>query len=69
MEHLELPKLLDERQVAELLGCQKSTLSAWRCTGRVHLAFIRVGRLIKYSPDDVARFIENHRHEAQQPAA
>jgi len=65
---MELPKLLDEREVAALLGVQPSTLAAWRCTGRVNLPYIRAGRLVRYCPEDVARFIESRRHEAQQPA-
>lgn len=69
MGRVELPKrLLTESEVAEILQLRCSTLSAWRCTGRVKLRFIRAGRLIRYIPDDVVKFIEDRANDTQQPA-
>ena len=52
--------LLNESSVAKRLHCEVKTLQAWRCRGGGP-PFIRVGRLIRYSPDDVREWIESRR--------
>lgn len=52
--------LLNESSVAKQLRCEVKTLQAWRCRGGGP-PFIRVGRLIRYSPDDLQRWIESRR--------
>ena len=52
-----LPALLNERQVAAVLGLRPATLSVWRCTGRYDLRFIKSGRLVRYRLDDIIAFI------------
>jgi hypothetical protein len=47
-----MAELLNESSVAKQLHCEVKTLQAWRCRGGGP-TFIRVGRLIRYSPDDV----------------
>lgn len=49
--------LLDENAVANKLGVSPATLQAWRCTGRVYLPFIKVGRLVRYRQEDIDAFI------------
>ena len=40
-------------QVSRLLHVPLSTLAVWRCTGRVHLPFTKVGRAVRYKRFDV----------------
>ena len=40
--------LLNEQQAADVLGVKPTTLQVWRCNQRYPLAYIKVGRLVKY---------------------
>lgn len=51
--------LLNEGEVAQLLQCTKSALRRWRREGRGP-RFVRLGRLIRYSPTDLEEFIEQN---------
>ena len=48
-----MQKLLTTAQAAPLMGVEAKTAENWRCQG-FGPKFIRVGRLIKYDPDDIA---------------
>ena len=50
-------KLLNEHEAAELLGIKVSTLRAWRIRGS-KLPFLRLGRAIRYDPEDLSAFRE-----------
>ena len=50
-------KLLTPEETACLLGLKVTTLAVWRCCGRYDLPFAKIGRLIRYRPDDVQEFI------------
>jgi predicted DNA-binding transcriptional regulator AlpA len=52
--------LINEQAVSEQLGCQVKTLQAWRCRGGGP-QFVRVGRLVRYKPEDVLAYIESRR--------
>ncbi len=52
--------LLTEAMVAQRLHCEVKTLQAWRCRGGGP-KFIRVGRLVRYAPEDLATYIESRR--------
>lgn len=52
--------LLDETAVSKQLKCEAKTLQAWRCRGGGP-PFIRVGRLVRYRPQDVLAWIEARR--------
>ena len=52
-------KLLNETEVAAKLDVTKPRLRRWRHEGR-GLPFVRVGRLVRYRPEDVERFITDH---------
>jgi excisionase family DNA binding protein len=54
------PKLLTTREAAELLHLAEDTLVVWRCTKRVTLPFIRLGRAIRYRESDIHAFIESN---------
>lgn len=58
--------LIDENAVAIKLGVSRATLQAWRCTRRVNLPFIKVGRLVRYRQEDIDAFIAAHM-ESQVP--
>ena len=51
--------LLTEAEAAELLGIKPQTLSVWRCAKRYALAYIRVGRNIRYRRSACEAFLES----------
>ena len=51
--------LLNETQVAELLGIRSSTLQVWRSTRRYPLPFVKVGRSVRYRESAVQAFIDS----------
>jgi len=62
-------KLLTETEVAQKLEVTKPCLRRWRHEGR-ELPFVRVGRLVRYRPQDVERFItENTQDVAAKESA
>ena len=42
------------------LGVSVRTLSAWRCTGRHSLPYVKVGRLVRYRQEDVRAWLQRH---------
>jgi excisionase family DNA binding protein len=46
-------------QAAEYLGISPGTLAVWRCAKRYPLAFIKVGRLVKYRQSELNRFLND----------
>jgi len=50
------------RRAAQALGVSLRTLATWRSTGRHDLPFLKVGRLVRYREQDVARWLESRRH-------
>src|SRR5262245_31965047 len=59
---LSMQPLLSVPQTAELLGIKVWTLQQWLSQRRI--AFVKVGRLTKLRPEDIAAFIERNRREA-----
>ncbi|PQO21991.1 DNA-binding protein [Rhodobacteraceae bacterium WD3A24] len=49
-------ELLTPAAVADRLGVSTATLSTWRCTKRYPLAYVKVGRLVRYRLSDVEAF-------------
>lgn len=49
--------LLSRREAALYLGVAEKTLAIWKCTGRVQLPFVKIGRFIKYKKSDLDAFI------------
>ncbi len=54
-----LPRLLTEKEVAEILNVSAGTLAVWRCTRRVRLPYTKVGHAVRYRTEDLERFIES----------
>ena len=48
--------LLTPQDVANRLGVSITTLATWRCTKRYPLAYLKVGRLVRYRAGDVEAF-------------
>lgn len=59
LDALPSSSLLSDPQTAELLGIAPATLAVWRCTGRVNLPFVKIGRHVRYRVGDIRKFIEN----------
>jgi len=51
-------KLLTQDEAAELLGVLPKTLQAWRTTHRYPLKWVKVGRCVRYRPEDINDFID-----------
>jgi len=54
-------QLLSRREAAAYLGIAENTLAIWKCENRYDLAFIKLGRLVKYRKADLDAFIEKRR--------
>ncbi len=50
---------LNEDEAAELIGVRPQTLALWRSLGRYGLAYIKVGRLVRYRRCDIDRWLES----------
>jgi Helix-turn-helix domain len=53
--------------VARILGISPTTLPIWRCNTPEKLPFIKVGRAVRYRPEDVRAFIEKNRKGGETP--
>lgn len=60
-----LPRLLPDSEAAEYLHQSRGTLAVWRCTGRVNLPYVKVGRKVFYREDDLRAFVERRIQGAQ----
>lgn len=49
--------LLSEEQAANQLGVKPTTLQVWRSTKRYSLAYVKVGRCVKYRASAIEAFI------------
>lgn len=56
--------LLTARQASEFLQVPVSTLAVWRSTGRVQLAYVKLGGAVRYRSEDIARFLAGDRDQA-----
>jgi excisionase family DNA binding protein len=56
------PQLLTAREAARLLAIGLRTVERLAANGQ--LRFVRIGRLIRFAPADLAAFIDSHRQIA-----
>ena len=61
--------LLTRREAAAYLGVAEQTLAVWKCTGRRSLAFVKIGRLVRYRKADLDAFILEHLQDFEQGSA
>jgi len=59
MSNTAIHQLLSPNHVSSILGVSPGTLTVWRCTGRVGLPFVKVGRKVMYRPEDIQNFINS----------
>jgi len=57
--------LLTPFEAAEYIGVAENTLSVWRCVGRYNIAYIKVGRLVKYRKSALDDFLNSRTHSAE----
>lgn len=57
-----LEPLLKGEDVAEILGISSRTLANWRSLGRGP-RFVKVGSNVRYRPNDVREYTEQHRFQ------
>jgi excisionase family DNA binding protein len=50
--------LLTPEAAAKFLGIRKQTLAVWRCTQRVNLPYVKVGRLVRYRRSTLQDYLE-----------
>lgn len=50
--------LLTPEAAANFLGIRENTLAVWRCTQRVDLPYVKVGRLVRYRRSALEAFLE-----------
>lgn len=67
--HLDDDVLVDEHVASSELGIAPATLRVWRCTGRHHLPYAKVGRLVKYRMGDLRNFKQSCRVDTRVPKA
>ncbi len=56
--------LWDERKLCSFLGIKPATAQRWRWAGGGP-RFIKVGRLVKYRPEDVEAWLQRHTREGE----
>lgn len=54
-----MDKLLTSKETARILGLSSRTLDVWRCTGRSHVPFIKIGRSVRYRLSDIESYIQH----------
>ena len=52
-----LPKLITPEEAAKFLGLSTITLAVWRCRKRYNLQYYKIGRLVRYTENDLLEFI------------
>jgi hypothetical protein len=50
---------LNTRQTAVILDVEENTPAVWRCNGRYHLKYRKIGRKVRYLAKDVRAFLES----------
>ena len=54
--------MFDERAAAKMIGCSVALMRKWRLFGEGP-AFFKLGRLVRYSHEDLDAFLAAHRVE------
>lgn len=51
--------MLNEQQAAEVLGVKPATLQVWRSAKRYPLAYVKVGRSVRYRLSALQAFLDS----------
>ena len=54
--------LLTPEQASQRISVPTATLAVWRCTNRVTIPFIKIGRAVRYKPADIDAFVAANTH-------
>ena len=54
--HLSDDALVNDQVASTELGVTTTTLAIWRSTGRYHLPYVKMGRLVRYKMGDLREF-------------
>tara|TARA_B110000503_G_scaffold140811_1_gene232676 strand:- start:1689 stop:2015 length:327 start_codon:yes stop_codon:yes gene_type:complete len=68
-KHLSDDALVNDHVAAAELDVSNTTLSIWRCTGRYHLPYVKIGRLVKYRMGDLREFKLSRRIDTRKVGA
>jgi predicted DNA-binding transcriptional regulator AlpA len=49
--------LLDDQQLAEILGVSPKTIANWRCSKRLAIPYIKLSRSVRYRKADIAAYL------------
>jgi hypothetical protein len=52
--------LLTPKETSIKLSVAEQTLAVWRCTKRVDLPYIKLGKCIRYRKSDIERFLADN---------
>lgn len=52
--------LITETEASKKLGISVATLRTWRCTRRVNIPFVKLGKSVRYRPEDLDEFVQNN---------
>ncbi|MDO5631635.1 MAG: helix-turn-helix domain-containing protein [Paracoccus sp. (in: a-proteobacteria)] len=63
---MEATELLTVGQAAERLKLSVTTLNRWRVTGEGP-AFVKMGRVVRYTPAALAAFVDGNGHTSTMP--
>jgi len=55
-------KLVDEEEAAKFLNVSPRSMSKWRSTKEHGIPFVKIGRAVRYSIEDLESYIEKHTH-------
>ena len=51
--------LLTTPEVADITGNTISTIATWRCTRKVNIPYIKIGKSVRYRLSDVIKFLDD----------
>lgn len=54
--------LLTPEQASKCISVPTATLAVWRCTNRVVIPFVKIGRAVRYRKSDLDAFIAANMH-------
>ena len=67
-EHAGVEELLDEEQVAEILGVSRSSVRKWRCAG-AGPPWIKIEGCVRYSPSGLADHLRRNTRQSTSETA
>ena len=57
--------LLTTPEVSQITGNTESTLATWRCTRKVNIPYIKIGKTVRYRLSDVLNYLSEMTKHSQ----